>query len=81
MGDVERARAIYNLAVEQAKLDMPEIVWKAYIDFEIEIQKYNNVQSLYKKLLNKTQHVKVTIKLSLIFGTTIDLKTIMNNFN
>lgn len=59
LGDVERARAIYNLAVEQAKLDMPEIVWKAYIDFEIEIQEYNNVQSLYKKLLNKTQHVKV----------------------
>lgn len=36
LGDVERSRAIYELAVGQEVLDMPEIVWKAYIDFEAE---------------------------------------------
>lgn len=59
LGDTERARAIYNLGTEQVKLDMPEIIWKAFIDFEIENEEYENVRVLYEKLLTKTQHVKV----------------------
>ena len=46
LGDIERAKAIYELAVEQPRLDMPEIIWKAYIDFEIEQQAYDLVRSL-----------------------------------
>lgn len=61
LGDIERARAIYELAIEQPRLDMPEIIWKAYIDFEIEQQEYDKVRSLYDKLLSRTQHVKVWI--------------------
>lgn len=34
--EFERARCIYELAISQAVLDMPELLWKAYIDFEIE---------------------------------------------
>uniref|UniRef100_A0A7R9UG91 Suppressor of forked domain-containing protein n=1 Tax=Pinguiococcus pyrenoidosus TaxID=172671 RepID=A0A7R9UG91_9STRA len=34
--ELERTRAIYELAVKQPLLDMPEVLWKAYIDFEIE---------------------------------------------
>lgn len=30
-----RARALYELAISQPVLDMPEALWKAYIDFEI----------------------------------------------
>ncbi len=59
LGDADRARAIYELASEQPRLDMPEIVWKAFIDFEIEAQELNNVRGLYERLLAKTQHVKV----------------------
>lgn len=59
LGDVERARAIYELAIDQPCLDMPEIVWKALIDFEIEQQQYQKVRELYERLLEKTQHVKV----------------------
>ena len=33
---LQRCRAIYELAVGQPSLDMPEMVWKGYIDFEIE---------------------------------------------
>ena len=29
LGDIDRARGIYELAVEQPRLDMPEILWKA----------------------------------------------------
>lgn len=35
LGDVERARAIFELAVNQSRLDMPELLWKAFIDFEV----------------------------------------------
>lgn len=31
------ARAIYELAVGQPLLDMPEVLWKAFIDFETEL--------------------------------------------
>jgi len=59
LGDVERARAVYELAISQTKLDMPEVLWKAYIDFEIEQEEYNNTRTLYRRLLQRTQHVKV----------------------
>lgn len=37
MEEHERARAIWEIAVEKNNVDMPENVWKAYIDFEIEL--------------------------------------------
>jgi len=59
LGDVDRARGIYELAVEQPRLDMPEILWKAYIDFECELEETDRARDLYRRLLGKTQHVKV----------------------
>ncbi|XP_070577296.1 crooked neck-like protein 1 [Ptychodera flava] len=61
LGDAERARAIYELAINQPKLDMPEVLWKAYIDFEIEQEEYDRTRELYDRLLERTQHVKVWI--------------------
>jgi len=59
LGDVDRARGIYELAVQQPRLDMPEILWKGYIDFEIEQEETDHARDLYRRLLDKTQHVKV----------------------
>ncbi|XP_014288720.1 protein crooked neck [Halyomorpha halys] len=59
LGDTDRARAIYELAVNQPRLDMPEILWKAYIDFEINIGESRNARQLYERLLERTHHVKV----------------------
>ena len=59
LGDVERARALYELAINQPKLDMPEILWKAYIDFETEQEETDKARELYRRLLDRTQHVKV----------------------
>lgn len=64
LGDVERARAIYELGVDQPLLDMPEILWKSYIDFEIEQQEYEKTRQLYDRLLSKTNHVKVWLSLA-----------------
>ncbi|XP_048448554.1 crooked neck-like protein 1, partial [Rhincodon typus] len=61
LGDVERARAIYELAIGQPRLDMPEVLWKSYIDFEIEQEEYERTRNLYRRLLQRTQHVKVWI--------------------
>ena len=61
LDDLERARAVYELAVNQQMLDMPELVWKSYIDFEEEEGEYEHTRSLYERLLEKTGHVKVWI--------------------
>lgn len=59
LGDFDRARAIYEVAINQPRLDMPEVVWKAYIDFEIEQEQFDRARQLYERLLERTQHVKV----------------------
>ena len=61
LGDIDRARAIYELAVAQPRLDMPEILWKTYIDFEIELGETDRARKLYYRLLERTQHVKVCV--------------------
>lgn len=38
---------------------MFQVLWKSYIDFEIEQEEFGNTRNLYKRLLQRTQHVKV----------------------
>ncbi|KAI9819014.1 MAG: NineTeen Complex (NTC) component [Phylliscum demangeonii] len=61
LDDLDRARAIFEMAVAQPRLDMPELLWKAYIDFEEEEAEYDRTRQLYERLLAKTGHVKVWI--------------------
>jgi len=56
---VDRAREIYELAVIQVDMNMPETLWKSYIDMEIELKDYDRVRNIYQRLLEKTKHVKV----------------------
>ncbi|KAI3483760.1 hypothetical protein L1887_53350 [Cichorium endivia] len=72
--DIDRARALFELGVGQAEaaeqglsggLDMPEIVWKAYIDFEFDEREWERVDALYERLLDKSGHVKVWISYAL----------------
>lgn len=59
LGDTDRARAIFELAVQQPRLDMPELLWKAYIDFEVSQGESELARQLYERLLERTHHVKV----------------------
>lgn len=34
-GEIARARGVFEVAVTQPSLDMPELLWKHYIDLEI----------------------------------------------
>lgn len=71
VGELERARSIFSLAVSQNTLDMPEVLWKAYIDFEIEDQQVDNVRTLYTSLLERTSHVKVWIAFAQFEASTV----------
>merc|ERR1712130_726628 len=64
LGDADRARAIYELAINQPRLDMPEILWKGYIDFETEQEETDRARELYRRLLERTHHVKVWLSLA-----------------
>ncbi|XP_058667578.1 crooked neck-like protein 1 [Ammospiza caudacuta] len=64
LGDIDRARAIYELAIGQPRLDMPEVLWKSYIDFEMEQEEYERTRRLYRRLLQRTQHSQVWISLA-----------------
>lgn len=59
LGDNDRARAIYELAINQPRLDMPELLWKAYIDFEVSQDETERARQLYERLLERTVHLKV----------------------
>ena len=49
--ETERARAVFELAIDQPAL--------AYIDFEISVGEFERTRALYERLLNRTKHLKV----------------------
>ena len=51
LGDTERSRAIFELAITQPRLDMPELVWKSYLDSEISAGNLEYARKLYRRLL------------------------------
>ncbi|KAF0992262.1 hypothetical protein HZS_6130, partial [Henneguya salminicola] len=61
LGNVDRARALYELAISQENLNMPEVLWKSYIDFAISLTDYELVRDIYERLLTRTIHSKVWI--------------------
>ncbi|KAK1769471.1 hypothetical protein QBC33DRAFT_321197 [Phialemonium atrogriseum] len=61
LDDLDRTRGIFELGISQPVLDMPEVVWKAYIDFEEEEGEYDKTRSLYERLLERADHPKVWI--------------------
>lgn len=77
LGDTERARAVYELAIGQPRLDMPEVLWKSYIDFEIEQEEFEKTRNLYRRLLQRTQHVKVWISFAQFELTTGNDETLV----
>jgi len=59
LDEIERAREIYEIAINRPNLDMPEKVWQSYLDYEISLGEYDKVRHLYSKLLGKSKHLKV----------------------
>lgn len=61
LGEYERVRSIYELAIHQPVLDMPELLWKSYINFEMSIGNHEKARQLYSRLLDRSKHVKVWV--------------------
>jgi len=74
LAEIERARGIFELAVGQPVLDMPEVLWKAFIDFEIKNKDHERTRALYKRLLDRTKHVKVWVSRAQFEATIKDLE-------
>ncbi|KAF8341219.1 TPR-like protein [Cantharellus anzutake] len=71
LGDLSRTRAIFELAASQPALDMPELLWKAYIDLEVEEGERQRARALYERLLERSGHVKVWIAYALFEGARL----------
>ncbi|KAL4073761.1 hypothetical protein J3A83DRAFT_4371055 [Scleroderma citrinum] len=72
--DFPRAEAIFELGVSQSALAMPELLWKAYIDFEVEEQgDREKARSLYERLIALSGHHKVWISYAEFEGSSIPL--------
>jgi len=69
--DVERTRAIFELAVSQPQLSMPELLWKAYIDFEFNEGNRDRTRALYDRLVNRSGHYKAWIAYALFEAAEI----------
>ena len=59
LDEVDRAREIYELAIQMTEMNMPESIWKSYIDMESSLKEFDRVRAIYANLLEKTKHVKV----------------------
>ncbi|EPS94091.1 hypothetical protein FOMPIDRAFT_1026325 [Fomitopsis schrenkii] len=59
--DFARTRAIFELGVTQQPLAMPEVLWKAYVDFEVEEGNREGARALYERLIALSGHWKVWI--------------------
>ena len=44
---------------------MPEILWRAFIDFEVAEAEFDRARALYARLLQRSGHVKLWIALAL----------------
>lgn len=72
LAEQERSEAIYELAIQQESLDTPELMWKKYIDFEIQLENREKVEELYDRLLQLAQHSKVYISFAQ-YESTFDM--------
>ncbi|KAG1741196.1 hypothetical protein EDD22DRAFT_921500 [Suillus occidentalis] len=76
--DFTRAEVIFELGASQASLSMPEILWKAYIDFEVDEQgDREKMRSLYERLAVLSGHRKVWISYAEFEASSIPLSRAM----
>jgi len=61
LADYSRARGIFELGVSQTPLSMPELLWKAFIDFEVEEGERSRARALYERLTATSGHWKVWV--------------------
>ncbi|KAH8582602.1 crooked neck HAT repeats [Cryptosporidium sp. chipmunk genotype I] len=62
--EIKRVISIAEAAISMPELDSPEIIWQYYIELMINEKNIKFADSIYKRLLEKTQHIQVVINYS-----------------
>ncbi|PPS94001.1 HAT (Half-A-TPR) repeat containing protein [Cryptosporidium hominis] len=62
--EIKRVISIAESAISMPELDSPEIIWQYYIELMINEKNIEFADSIYKRLLEKTQHIQVVINYS-----------------
>eukprot|EP00382_Lankesteria_abbotti_P004336 CAMPEP_0113851798 /NCGR_PEP_ID=MMETSP0372-20130328/4931_1 /TAXON_ID=340204 /ORGANISM="Lankesteria abbotti" /LENGTH=212 /DNA_ID=CAMNT_0000822829 /DNA_START=123 /DNA_END=758 /DNA_ORIENTATION=- /assembly_acc=CAM_ASM_000359 len=57
--EIERVRSVCETALDIDVADFPELIWKAYIDAEVNNGDIARARQLFERLLERTQHSKV----------------------
>jgi len=73
LADYNRARGIFELGASQTPLSMPELLWKAYIDFEVEEGERARTRALYERLAAASGHWKVWVAYAMFEAQPIQL--------
>jgi hypothetical protein len=74
LADYSRARGIFELGASQTTpLSMPELLWKAYIDFEVEEGERARARALYERLAAASGHWKVWVAYAMFEAQPIQL--------
>ncbi|KAA1474476.1 pre-mRNA-splicing factor CLF1 [Dentipellis sp. KUC8613] len=73
LADYSRARGIFELGVAQSPLSMPELLWKAYIDFEVDEGEREKARALYERLVGVSGHWKVWVAFALFEAQAMQL--------
>lgn len=74
VGELERARALCELAIVQERLDMPELVWKRFIDLEVSHDELEKARAVWLRLISKSNHVRVYVAYSEFEAVTCQSK-------
>lgn len=59
--EYERFEKVFELAIDNNQMNMPETVWRAYLDNEIELNNHDKARDIYERLLERSKHIKIWV--------------------
>nr|XP_010914300.1 crooked neck-like protein 1 [Elaeis guineensis] len=74
--EIEHAGAIFELAIAQPTLDIPELLCKTYIDYEISRGEYERTSQPYERSLSEMERARAIFEL-VIAQPTLDMPELL----
>ncbi|ONH69932.1 Pre-mRNA-splicing factor CLF1 [Cyberlindnera fabianii] len=53
LNDLDRARAIFEIALDAVTTGENALVWEKYVEFEVDLNEYERARAIYQKMLEK----------------------------
>jgi crooked neck len=70
--EYERFEKVFELAIDNNQMNMPETVWRAYLDNQMELKNYDKARDLYERLLERSKHIKIWVAYAQFEASTGD---------